>query len=99
MGLFRRNKIRVVAIHCVIVTRVMLKKEKVVERKRVIVIKYIYFSDDKSRLWKKLLFGNMGANLFRSWSRLTKKENNILLYIFITLLELYNYITRLQRVI
>lgn len=51
--LFRRNKIRVVAIHCVIVTRVMLKKEKVVERKRVIVIKYIYFSDDKPRLWKK----------------------------------------------
>lgn len=39
--------------YIVIVTRVMLKKEKVVERKRVIVIKYIYFSDDKSRLWKK----------------------------------------------
>lgn len=39
--------------YIVIVTRVMLKKEKVVERKRVIVMKYIYFSDDKSRLWKK----------------------------------------------
>lgn len=39
--------------YIVIVTRVMLKKEKVVERKRVIVIKYIYFSDDKPRLWKK----------------------------------------------
>lgn len=39
--------------YIVIVTRVMLKKEKVVERKRVIMIKYIYFSDDKSRLWKK----------------------------------------------
>lgn len=46
--------LRVAGIHCVIVTtRVMLKKEKVVERKRVIMIKYIYFSDDKSRLWKK----------------------------------------------
>lgn len=39
--------------YIVIVTRVMLKKEKVVERKRVIMMKYIYFSDDKSRLWKK----------------------------------------------
>lgn len=39
--------------YIVIVTRVMLKKEKVVERKRVIMIKYIYFSDDKPRLWKK----------------------------------------------
>lgn len=39
--------------YIVIVTRVMLKKEKVVERKGVIMIKYIYFSDDKPRLWKK----------------------------------------------